>query len=295
VDLNGDGNSDLFAAGYGGVCYIFYGKNDGSLSEVQVLKDKTGTNIHSGMYYDFKANKYVTIEEIKNHDKLDFGKAFDWDNDGDLDLLLSGRGGVKLRINEGSRTNPVFADKNIDVLPKYHADAIVDWDGDGLWDIVCGAKKGGVFFYKNTGKLGSPKFGEAKCLLEKSDFIDKENGGSTGLSQVAVVDYNNDGKLDLIIGNQNSVNKPAPKLTKEQIKERDELQKKSDKLRPKLNKIYKQYMDKYKDSKDKMYEAMKSDKAFNKLSKESSLLYQQLRKYIPQAGAHGYVFISLRK
>ncbi len=295
MDLNGDGNSDLLAAGYGGVCYIFYGKKDGSLGEVQVMKDKTATDIHSGTYYDFKENKYVTVEDIKNHDKLDFAKAFDWDNDGDLDLLLSGGGGVKLRINEGSKTNPVFADKNIDVLPKYHADAIVDWDGDGLWDIVCGAKQGGVYFYKNTGRLGNPKFGEAECILKDSDFINKENGGRTGLSQVAVADYNNDGKLDLIVGNQNTVNKPAPKLTKAQIKERDELQKKSDKLRPKLDKIYKEYMEKYKDSKKEMYDAMRSDKAFNKLSIESREIYTKLRKYTPQGASHGYVFVSLRK
>jgi len=44
-------------------------------------------------------------------------------------------------------------------------------------------------------------------------------------------------KLNLIVGNQYTVNKPAPKLTKAQIKERDELQKKSEKIGEKMRKL----------------------------------------------------------
>lgn len=295
MDFNSDGNRDLLAAGYGGIVYIFYGKKDGTLSEVQVLKDKTGTDIHSGMYYDFKANKYVTVKEIKNGDKLDFARAFDFDKDGDLDLLLSGSKGIKLRENIGSKRKPVFAANNIDICPKHHAYDFVDWDGDGLKDLVCGAKEGGVYYYKNTGKKRKPAFGKATCILDKSAFENKEFGGSVRICQISVADYNNDGKLDLVVGNPNTVNKAKVTLTDSQIKERDELKKKSKELRAKMNKFYEKFQKKFGDDRKKMFEAMKQDKAFNELNKEMRPIYIKLRKYEPGGKSHGYVFVSLRK
>lgn len=278
----------MLSAGFGGICYIFYGKKDGTFSEVQVLKDKTGTDIHSGMYYDFNLNRYVTIKEIENGNKLDFVKAVDWDNDGDLDLLLCGST-MKLRVNEGSRINPVFAEKNIDVLNRHYADAIVDWDGDGLWDIVCGSKTGGVFYYKNIGKLGKPEFGEARCIFEKSIIEDKNRGVSCGLSQVAVADYNNDGKLDLIIGYNYRVTGEKPQLTVEQAAERDKLKKMHRKVELDAKRYSMDFKSRFK-GKD-----IKKDKKYNILRKRSVDIYQRLKKFIPQTEAYGYVFVSLRK
>lgn len=295
MDFNGDGNRDLLAAGYGGVVYIFYGKKDGSLSEVKVLKDKTGTEIHSGMYYDFKANKYVTVKEIKNNDKLDFARAFDFDNDGDLDLLLSGRNGVKLRENIGSKRKPVFAAANIDITPKHHAYDFIDWDGDGLKDLVCGAKEGGVYYYKNTGKKRKPAFGEATCILEKSAFINKENGGDVRICQIAVTDYNNDGKLDLVVGNPNTVNKAKLKLTDAEIKERDELKKRIEDLDKKVRKAYEVYQKKFGSDRKKLMEAVKKDKELMAINNEMRTFFGKYRKYLPGGTTHGYIFVSLRK
>jgi hypothetical protein len=105
-----------------------------------------------------------------------------------------------LRINEGTRTNPVFGTKNIKLVPEHFADALVDWDGDGLWDIVGGSKDGGVYFYKNIGKLGTPIFEKAECIIDPLEIVDKVNANFMNITQIAVIDYNNDGKLDILVG-----------------------------------------------------------------------------------------------
>jgi hypothetical protein len=215
VDFNDDGNIDLLGGGYTGLSYILYGNNDGSLNEALSIQDKSGTVINLGKYINLKTKERIT----QGDDYSYFIKAHDWDNDGDLDLLISGSQGIYLRINEGTKTNPVFGIKNIKILPAHYADAIVDWDGDGLWDILGGSKDGGVYFYKNTGKLGSPSFKKkAKCLLKSTEFIDKTNSGNCSVTQIAVADYNNNDNLDLIIGNRICIDKPMSDLTAKQIK-----------------------------------------------------------------------------
>lgn len=293
MDFNFDGYTDLIAEGYAGLTYVLYGNNDGSFNEPVILQDKSGTDIRLDVYYDFETNKYIG-QKIEGGDKGDFVKAFDWDNDGDLDLLISGAKGIHLRINEGSKTNPVYGTLNIKVLSAHYANAIVDWDGDGLWDILGGSKKGGVYFYKNNGKPGQPVFGEAECLLEAEEFVDKTTGGLSKLSLVAVSDYDNDGKLDLLIGNQNRVNKPSPKLTDDQIIERDTLQIKVKELRPKVGVFSIKYLKKYKDG-QWMEKGMKEDKEYEKIMGLYQEAYQRLKKLVPGAVSHGYVFVSLRK
>jgi hypothetical protein len=296
VDLNGDGNIDLLGAGFAGYSYIFYGNKDGSFSEAVILKDKSDTEINLGKYYDFKTNKYVTLGKEEHEEKGDFVKAHDWDNDGDLDLIISGNNVVKLRMNEGTKTNPLFGIKNIEILSKYYADAIVDWDGDGLWDILGGSKKGGVYFFKNTGKLGSPSFGKAICLFEPAAFVNKTTGGRCGITQLTVADWNNDGKLDLIIGNNNTVNDPMPEFSAEELKEKDMLEKKFAETENRTKAIYDNIQKKYGDDKDGMREALKNNKNFNELSNESWEIYQKLiSKFLPEGRSHGYVWLSLRK
>lgn len=296
MDFNKDGYCDLLAAGYAGIVYLFYGKKDGSLEEPVVLKDKTGTDIHSGMYFDFKKSNYVTVREIDNNDKLDFARAVDFDNDGDLDLLLSGKKGVKLRENIGSKRKPVFAAANIDITTKYQAYDFVDWDGDGLKDLVCGAKEGGVYYYKNTGKKKKPAFGKAVCILDKSAFENKEKGGNVGLCQVAVTDYNKDGKLDLVVGNPNTVNEKKFILTDAMRKEKAELDKQMKEIRSGLDKYMEMYAKKYDDDTNKIYAAMGKDENVKKIQDKLMPMYKKLGKYKSKGGIrHGYVFVSLRK
>lgn len=123
---------------------------------------------------------------------------WDWDNDGDLDLISSDLyQGVVLYTNEGSSKEPVFespsnhplkagdavlgldeaagiADaKQIQTLSKLymsHAQPLMhDWDSDGLADLMLAGSTNGkdqrIVWCRNTGKLGAPKFAEPETLV----------------------------------------------------------------------------------------------------------------------------------
>ena len=306
---------DMLSAAYNGLCYIMYGNDDGSLNDTITLKDKTGAPVNLGQYVINVNNRPKTILKGDNRLWGHFVKAHDWDDDGDLDLLMSARGtawgpkgdigykkitgmGVKLRINEGSNTNPVFGTENIDVVPAHYADALVDWDGDGLWDIVGGSLMGGVYFYKNLGKPGNPKFGEAKCLIEPSEFEDKDKGGQCGITQLTVSDYNNDGKLDLIIGNNNLIYKEVPDYTAEEIKEREQIQKLQAECQYMGKVIRDKYRIKYKGNVEKVNKAMMKDKDYLKIRKrwkEFSKKSARLKELTPEVIPYGFIWVSLRE
>ena len=97
----------------------------------------------------------------------------DWDADGDLDILVGTYdGSMFVRRNEGSRnaaglrhdrtTGSTSARPAAPGPRQCHANpVIVDWDGDGRWDIVTGSADGGVYCYRNTGQSGKPRFDAA--------------------------------------------------------------------------------------------------------------------------------------
>ena len=75
----------------------------------------------------------------------------------------------------------------------YSALALGDLDNDGLTDIVALKNNLGntVYFFKNKGSATSPSFdGTNQVLLTM---------GNIHISDIALTDYNNDGRLDIII------------------------------------------------------------------------------------------------
>ena len=296
MDLNADGNIDLLGEGYAGLTYILWGQKDGSFKKAVKLKDKSGKYIHSGMYFDYKKKERIG-DSYDHNDKGDFVKAHDWDEDGDLDLIISGTNGAWLRMNEGSKKKPVFATENIHIIKKHYADAFIDWDGDGLWDIIGGDKDGGVYFYKNTGKNRKPAFGKAVCLLSPEEFVNKEYGGFSRLSQVAVADYNHDGKLDLIIGNRNFITNADTEFTNEQLnKERkrllEELEVNNSKIMKFIDKYKKKFGEKYM---EEMMKDSKKDSVLKKIYDTSNKISDGLSKIRAQYKSHGFVFVSLQE
>ncbi|QDT46469.1 FG-GAP repeat protein [Symmachiella dynata] len=110
----------------------------------------------------------------------------DWDGDGDQDLLVGGGyGWPRIVINEGTKTQPAYAEaKQIladgqpiqllrdDILGGKHwhnmgypFPVYADWDGDDLPDLILPNETNRIFWYKNIGTRSQPKFSAQRQIL----------------------------------------------------------------------------------------------------------------------------------
>ena len=138
----------------------------------------------------------------------------DWDDDGDLDLVLGANGGgIFVRINEGSAKRAAYATESIEVKPggdsyrtSHSMPVVADWDGDGLWDLLTGSSKGDVYWIRNIGEKGKPRFAAPQAIVkQRNDRGSSADPSWPGMrTQVAVADWNGDGHLDLLIGDYQS-------------------------------------------------------------------------------------------
>lgn len=218
MDFNDDGQMDLFAAGYGGQSYVSYGSADG-FSEPVTLLDENGDEIGLGVHYVWGDNEgYYPMDPMPFADDVtdqtladrsEGAAVLDWDADGDLDILLGGNSGrFYLRENIGTRAQPVFAALNteletVDGEPLWtgHRNAIpvvVDWDGDGRFDLVSAGDSGTVVWLRNVGEEGSPAFEPARELVDPEDNVHRP-GKCAATAEVCDIDA--DGDLDILIGN----------------------------------------------------------------------------------------------
>jgi hypothetical protein len=167
----------------------------------------------------------------------------DWDDDGDLDLLVGGGyGWPRIVINDGTRVRPAFQEpKRIlsegnpirfvrnEILGEplswhdmgYSYPEFVDWDGDGLRDLLCPNETNRIFWYRNTGSREAPRFGPRQQILcdgfpESSELRalsatrasdPKSNNGVYPYEKerpflwrtgAAFADFNSDGLTDLV-------------------------------------------------------------------------------------------------
>jgi hypothetical protein len=227
VDFDADGIDDLISGSYDpGDMYLFRGEGKGTFKARETLKDKLGKPVIR------KPDQEMNFESFGSWPAM-----VDWDGDGDLDLLFGGYdGSLNLRINEGTRKVPKFATSNTVIsaggkpiqIPEGHCTPVIaDWDGDGRWDILSGAATGAVYWLRNVGKPGRPELAAPVELVPPhkgigySEFLDTDEVPKLGIrSQIEVVDYNGDGKLDLLVGDFCTYISPRANLSKS---ERDEL------------------------------------------------------------------------
>jgi hypothetical protein len=328
VDFDGDGIPDLISGSYDpGEIYLFRGLGKGKFAAREVIKDKSGKPI-------------LKVPDQK-HRVESFGSwvtLVDWDNRGVLDILVGTFDGMMfLRRNEGTRTKPAYSTKNewvmvgkkrLRVPGGAHANpVIVDWDGDGLWDILTGSADGGVYWYRNVGKLGKPEFAPPVALVPKhegvgySELLEPGQGPRPGIrSQIAVVDYDGDGKLDILLGDFCTYLHIKKDLTKEDRAAMAKIQEEQKKVGKKLGDCMEDVRNRYEklmkgvpksdwntpqnmEKWQKMYLGMRESAEYKKHNAEYERLQKQLLKFVDGGGdrpgdpavPHGYVWLFRRK
>jgi hypothetical protein len=130
----------------------------------------------------------------------------DVDHDGDLDLVVGntdspeGYYPTKLYLNNGSQGNP-FGDTTAAAIPNARfetkAVALQDMDGDGDLDLVTAAFDERTWLYLNNG-TADPFAGAAARPVSL---------GPDHTKAMALGDVDNDGDLDVVLGNENQANK----------------------------------------------------------------------------------------
>ncbi len=242
MDHDDDGILDIISGSYDpGDIWLFRGLGKGRYSKGEVLLDEAGVPV---VHHPRELKLFEELRKTKDEDDdavlqarvASFGSwpaPVDWDADGDLDLLIGTfRGAVHLRRNIGTRKVPKYAADSpavaaggVPLQVNTHANPVVaDWNGDGTWDLVVGAGDGSVHFFANTGTKGEPKFAPAKTLVPakaKDKFLRQvlmpDEVPKPGVrAQICVVDFDLDGKLDLLVGDYSDVQRARGDLTAEQ-------------------------------------------------------------------------------
>lgn len=163
----------------------------------------------------------------------------DWDCDGDKDILVGcGYGWPQIVLNTGTDDEPAYAEadkvyaggKPVRLVRHvllggehwhnmgYSYPTFVDWDGDGLNDLMLPNETNRIYWYKNEGTKQAPVFGERRQLLvdgypdgpdhlaasvkaaedQDSAYPREETRPFYWRMQAAFADFNGDGLMDLM-------------------------------------------------------------------------------------------------
>ncbi|NOU16482.1 MAG: PKD domain-containing protein [Bacteroidales bacterium] len=175
---------------YGSVAWGDY-NNDGYL-DVLLTGSTTSAWPHTMFSRIYKNNKNGTFTEQSQIDifPINNGSAIwgDFDNDGDLDILLAGSGVAKIYRNNGDNS---FTDLISLIGVTYGAATWGDYDNDGYLDVV----------YSGIGSEGNRTTKLYRNNGDNTFSLQTNTGLPNFLGPVALGDYNNDGLLDLFLGN----------------------------------------------------------------------------------------------
>lgn len=197
VDYDNDGRKDIVVGSGDGKIYLFIAEpqmqSDGTTKDVPVGRgplNADGTDIYVGS----RAAPFFV----------------DFNNDGRKDILVgSGDGRIYLYLNNGTDNVPEYATAGTlkdgsgsDIkMDGNSAPTMVDYNNDGRKDLSIGSSDGAVRLYLNTGTDAAPLFAAAPQIIKAIDAVGVSRDVSAGSdSRVFFVDWNSDGKKDLLVG-----------------------------------------------------------------------------------------------
>ncbi|MHC4179009.1 MAG: FG-GAP repeat domain-containing protein, partial [Planctomycetota bacterium] len=190
---------------------------------------------------------------------------------------------------------------------------VVDWDGDGLADLLVGMGDGSAHWYRNTGTAEKPEFTYGAELVEKSGFgfrFEDRKPGMWGVRvKLCATDFNGDGRIDLLLGDRSGSVIPR-ELTEQQKQELEEanqrlgeILKERSEVSAKLRKLQRALGDdeepETEEAKQRAEERKQQQKELQERLQRLTAEYAQCRGKIrelgPQTVRHGFVWLFLRK
>ncbi len=244
VDLDGDGIKDIITGAASGLCHFYRGEGHGKFAAVKHPSYENGKKIVLGSYLSVTAT--------------------DWNQDGILDLVMCSAydntpGAIKLLIGKGDlvyeEAQPVRVEGEMFV---YRGDGpyrledgrvfMADWNGDGVPDLLLGRGEGSVtFFPGRRDENGWLTLSAGETLVPPSGTEEDRNYPSSQVLNfqtmelkaprcgrrptMSVADWNDDGQLDLLIGDMFIVvgpDKLPPEIRSQEKAFRESLEAKSE-------------------------------------------------------------------
>ena len=234
-DFDGDGDTDFIVGESAG--FLYYIENLGGTGDNTKFAAPVKLTDEKGNALVIKAGYN---ESLQGTQEAEWGYtvpcACDWDGDGDVDVIVNSvTGRVVWFENIGTATKPQLTQpKPIEVewegetlypagqwwkpegkeLVTEHRTTpyAIDFNGDGLCDLVMLDHEGYLAFYERYEENGVLKLKQGKRIfvdskgnpiklsLDIGGNFGTNDAGATGRIKIAVVDWDGDGMLDIIVG-----------------------------------------------------------------------------------------------
>jgi hypothetical protein len=174
VDLDGDGIRDIISGSWPGEIFFFKGGPNHIFAAPVKLKDKNGKTINVGGGLRNNAGDMILVAGDATFEKNDKGR----------DVIVYE--GEKIEIPEG---------KSGGITGTASAVHAVDWNGDGVLDLLVGDIQGNLWLVPNEGTKQKWAFGKPQQLAAggKPAHVNGDAGPFA-------CDWDGDGKIDLLVG-----------------------------------------------------------------------------------------------